>query len=74
MTALFDSLNIFVTANKENAEVSGAAAPAKPSRAEKITSRALRVSTKTHKIASVLANWTVKVHAPGLAISPPVFL
>jgi len=73
MTALFDSLNAFVTANKEKAEVSGVAAPAKPSRAEKIASRALKVSTKTHKIACVLADWTVKVHAPGLAISPPVF-
>ena len=73
MTALFDSLNTFVTANKEKAEASGAAAPARPSKAEKIASRALRVYTKTHKIACVLADWTVKVHAPGLAIPPPVF-
>ena len=73
MAALFDSLNTFVTANKEKAEASGAAAPAKPSRAEKLASRALRVSTKTHKIACVLADWTIKVHAPGLAIPPPVF-
>jgi len=73
MSALFDSLNTFVTANKEKAEASGAAAPAKPSRAEKIASRALTVSTKTHKIACVLADWTVKVHASGLAIPPLVF-
>ena len=73
MAALFDSLNTFVTTNKEKAEASGAAAPAKPSRAEKLASRALRVSTKTHKIACVLADWTIKVHAPGLAIPPPVF-
>lgn len=73
MAALFDSLNTFVSANKEKAEASGPAEPAKPSRAEKIASRALRVSTKTHKITCVLADWTVKVHAPGLAISPPVF-
>jgi len=73
MSALFDSLNTFVTANKGKAEASGAAAPAKPSGAEKIASRALMVSTKTHKIACVLADWTVKVHAPGLAIPPPVF-
>jgi len=38
-----------------------------------MASWALRVSTKTHKIACVLADWTVKVHAPGLAIQPPVF-
>ncbi|XP_024642227.1 uncharacterized protein [Medicago truncatula] len=73
MAALFDSLNTFVSANREQAEASGPAEPAKPSRAEKIASRALRVSTKTHKIACVLADWTVKVHAPGLAIPPPVF-
>ena len=71
MSALFDFLNTF--ANKEKVEASGAVAPAKPSRAEKIASRALRVSTKTYKIACVLADWTVKVHAPGLAISPLVF-
>jgi len=73
MSSLFDSLNTFVTANKEKAEASGAAAPAKPSRAEKLASRALRVSTKTQNIACVLADWTFKVHAPGLAIPPPVF-
>lgn len=73
MAALFDSLNTFVSANRVQAVASGPAEPAKPSRAEKIASRALRVSTKTHKIACVLADWTVKVHAPGLAIPPPVF-
>ena len=76
IAALFESLNTFVTANKEKAEASGAAPPApssKPSRAEKLASRALRVSTKTHKIVCALADWTVKVHAPGLAIDPPVF-
>jgi len=73
ISALFDSVNTFVTANKKKVEASGAAAPAKPSRAEKIASRALRVSTKTHKIACVLVDWTVKVHAPGLASPPPVF-
>jgi len=71
MFALFDSLNTFVTANKEKAESPGQAK--KPSRAEKMASRALRVSTKTHKIACVLAQWTRDVHAPGLAITPPVF-
>jgi len=73
MSALFDSLNTFVTAIKEKVEASGAAAPAKPSKAEKIASRELRVSIKTHKIACVLTYWTFKVHAPGLAIPPPVF-
>jgi len=73
MVALFDSLNTFVTANKEKAEASGAAPLAKPSRVEKLASRALRVCTKTHKIVCVLADWTVKVHAPGLAIPPPDF-
>jgi len=73
MSALFDSLNTFVTANKEKAEASGAAAPGKPSRAEKIAYRALNVSTKTHKIAYVLVDCTVEVHAPGLAIPPLVF-
>ncbi|XP_039682976.1 DNA ligase 1-like [Medicago truncatula] len=73
MSALFDSLNTFVTANREKDEPSGVAPPAKTSRAEKLASRALRVSTKTHKIVCALADWTVKVHAPGLAISPPVF-
>lgn len=71
MAALFDSLNTFVTANKEKVEASNvapSAPPAKPSRAEKLASRALRVSTKTHKIVCSLADWTVKVHAPGLAI------
>jgi len=33
----------------------------------------LRVSTKTHKIACVLAKWTRDVRAPGLAVAPPVF-
>ena len=73
MSVLFDSLNTFVTSNKEKVEASGAAAPTKTSRAEKLASRALRVSTKTHKIACVLADWTVKVHAPGLVIPPQVF-
>ena len=73
MSALFDSLNTFVTANKEKVEASGAAALAKPSRAEKMAARALRVATKTHKIVCVLANWTKDVHAPGLAVDKPVF-
>ena len=73
MSTLFDSLNTFVTANKETVEAFGAAPPAKPSRAEKLASRAHRVSTKTHKIACVLAKWTVDAHAHGLAIPPPVF-
>lgn len=77
MAALFDSLNTFVTANREKAEASDAApptAPAKPSRAEKLASRALRVSTKTHKIVCALADWTTNVHAPGLAIPGPIFV
>jgi len=53
MSALFYSLNTFVTTNKEKAEIFGHAK--KPSRAEKMAARALRVSTKTHKIACVLA-------------------
>jgi len=73
MSALFDSLNTFVTANKEKAEASGAAAPANPSKVEKMAARALRVATKTHKIVCVLANWTKDVHAPGLAVDKPVF-
>jgi len=73
MSALFDSLNTFVTANKEKVEASGVVVPAKPLKAEKMTSRALRVSTKTQEIICVLADWTVKVHAPRLAIPPPVF-
>jgi len=73
MSGLFDSLNTFVTANKEKAEASSAAPPAKPSRAEKLASRALRVTTRTYKIVCVLADWTVKVHAPRLAIPPPIF-
>jgi len=73
MSALFYSLNTFVTTNKEKAEASGVVPPAKPSRVEKLAYRALKVSTKTHKIACVLANWTVNVHAPGLAIPPPIF-
>ena len=56
MSALFDSLNTFVTANKEKVEASGAAALAKPSRAEKMAARALRVATKTHKIVCALVN------------------
>jgi len=73
---LFESLDTFVTKEgpfKEKVEASAPATSTKPSRAEKLASRALRVSTKTHKIACVLAEWTVKVHAPGLAIHPPVF-
>ena len=73
MSALFDSLNTFVTVIKEKAEAFGAAASAKPSRANKIASRELRVSTKTHKLACVLADWIVKVHAPRLDIPPPIF-
>ncbi len=71
MSALFDSLNTFVTTNKEKTEISGHAK--KPSRAEKMAARAFRVSTKTHKIACVLAQWTRDAHAPGLAIAPPMF-
>ena len=73
MTALFDSLNTFVTANKEKSDASGDAAPAKSSKAEKMAAMALRVATKTHKIVCVLANWTMDVHAPGLAVDKPVF-
>jgi hypothetical protein len=73
MSALFDSLNTFVTANREKSEPSHAAEPAKPSKAEKLAVRALRVSTKTHKIVCALADWTKNVHAPGLAIDPPIF-
>jgi len=73
MSALFDSLNTFVTANKEKVEASSAVAPAKPSRAEKMVARALRVASKTHKIVCVLANWTKYVHAPSLAVDKPVF-
>jgi len=35
--------------------------------------QALWVSTKTHKISCMLAKWTIDVHAPGLAIDPPIF-
>jgi len=74
----FLSLNTIVIeggpSNKEKDEASGAALPGKPSRAEKLASRALRVSTKTHKMVCVLAKWTVEVHASGLAIPPSVFL
>lgn len=73
---LFDSLDTFVTkeaTSKEKVEVSAHAPSAKPSRAEKMVVRALRVSTKTHKNACVLAKWTIVVHVPGLAIHPPVF-
>ena len=63
----------FVTANREKSEPSHAAEPAKPSKAEKLAVRALRVSTKTHKIVCALADWTKNVHAPGLAIDPPIF-
>ena len=38
-----------------------------------MAARALRVYTKTHKIACVLAKWTIDVHAPGLVLDPPVF-
>ncbi|KEH17462.1 hypothetical protein MTR_0014s0490 [Medicago truncatula] len=74
MSSLFDSLNTFVTANKRKADVSGDAAPAKPSKAEKMVARALRVATKTHKIVCALANWTRDVQAPGLAVDKPVFV
>jgi len=78
MPNLFKSLNTFVTeggpSNKEKDGASGAAPPGKPSRAEKLASRALRVSTKIHKMVCVLAKWTVEVHASGLAIPPPFFL
>ncbi|XP_024638555.1 uncharacterized protein [Medicago truncatula] len=73
MSALFDSLNTFVTANKGNADVSGDVAPAKPSKAEKMATRALRVATKTHKLVCALANWTKDVQAPGLAVDKHVF-
>jgi len=70
---LFDSLDTFVTKegpSKANAE---ATAPAKPSKVEKMAARALGVSTKTHKIACVLAKWTIDVHAPGLVLDPSLF-
>jgi len=70
---LFDSLDTFVTKkgpSKANVEAS---APAKSSKAEKMAAMALRVSTKTHKIACVLAKWSIDVHAPGLVLDPPVF-
>jgi hypothetical protein len=73
---LFESLDTFVTKDgpsKEKVEASAPAPSAKPSRAEKMAARALRVSTKTHKIACVLAKWTVDVQAPGLAMDPPIF-
>jgi len=70
---LFDSLDTFGTKegpSKTNVE---AFASAKPSRAEKMATRALRVYTKIHKIACVLAKWTINVHALGLVLDPPVF-
>jgi len=74
--ALFDSLDTFVTkegTSEENVEAFGADPLAKPSRVEKLAFRALRFSTKTHKIVCVLVKWTINVHALGLAIDPPVF-
>jgi len=47
--------------------------PTMPSRGEKLASRAHTVSTKTHKIACVQAKWIMEVHAPRLAVAPPVF-
>jgi len=71
---LFESLDTFVTKEGPYKEkVSTPATSTKPSRAEKLASRALRVSTKTHKIACMLSEWTVKVHAPRLAIPSLVF-
>lgn len=78
MSDVFDSLNTFVIegnpSNKEKDEAFGAAPPVKPSRAQKLASIALRVSTKTHKIACVLAKWTVEVYTPGLDVAPLVFV
>jgi hypothetical protein len=71
---IFESLHTFVSSegpSKEKAEAFGHAK--KPSRAEKMAARDLRVSTKTHKIAYLLARWTVDVHALGLPITPPIF-
>ncbi|AET03785.2 hypothetical protein MTR_8g075670 [Medicago truncatula] len=59
--------------NKGKVDVFGDVAPAKPSKAEKMAARALRVATKTHKIVCALANWTRDVQAPGLAVDKPVF-
>ena len=56
---LFDSLDTFVTkegSSKEKGEASSPAPSTKPSRAEKLASRALRVATKTHQIACVLTH------------------
>jgi len=74
VSPLFESLDTFVFGegpSKEKPEVSGSVK--KRSKAEKMASRALRVSTKTHKIVCGLAKWTMEVHAPGLAIAPSVF-
>jgi len=71
---LFESLDTFVYGegpSKEKAKVSGSVK--KPSKSEKIASRALRVSTKTHKIVCGLAKWKMEVHAPSLVIAPLVF-
>ncbi|XP_039683064.1 uncharacterized protein [Medicago truncatula] len=59
--------------SKDKVETSAPAPSTKISKAEKMAARALRVSTKTHKIACVLAKWTIDVHAPGLALDPPIF-
>jgi len=61
---LFESLDTFVSSegpSKEKPEVSGSAK--KRSKAEKMTARALTVSTKTHKIMCGLPMWTMEVHA-----------
>jgi len=71
---LFESLDTFVSGegpSKEKLEVSDSVK--KHSKAEKMVARALRVSTKTHKIVCGLAKWTMEDHALGLAIAPPVF-
>ncbi|AES97256.1 hypothetical protein MTR_5g047870 [Medicago truncatula] len=73
---LFESLDTFVTKDgpsKNKVETSAPAPSTKISKTEKMAARALRVSTKTHKIACVLAKWTIDVHAPGLALDPPIF-
>lgn len=76
IAALFDSLDTFVTKecpSKEKVEDFAPAPSTKLSRAEKLASRAFRVSTKTHKIACMLDKWTVEFHSPGLVVDPPVF-
>jgi len=74
--SLFDSLDTFVTKegpSKEKVEDSAPARSTKPSRAEKLNFRGFSISTKTHKIACMLAKWTNEVHAPGLVVDPLFF-